>query len=89
MLDVLHSIVIESTPPLRRRYDAFLRDLPSLLSQYQGQWAAYAGDQRLGIGPSKRDLYRQCTAAGHRPSDLLICGIEQPQQVVLDQLFDV
>ena len=83
------SIRATSTPQLTRSYQAFLRDLPSLLGQYEGQWAAYAGDQRLSIGPSKRDLYRQCIAAGHRPDDLLICGVERPQHVVLDDLLEV
>jgi hypothetical protein len=78
-----------STPRLTQCYQAFLRDLPTLLDQCPGQWAAYAGEKRLSIGPSKRDLYRQCIALGHRDGDFLICGIELPQEVVLDDLPEV
>lgn len=76
-------------PLLTRSYEAFLNDLPALMASHPGQWAAYAGDVRLGTGASKRALYRQCIAAGHRDGDFLICGIESPQTVVLDDLLDV
>ena len=81
--------VATSTPRHAQCYQAFLRDLPSLLDQYPGQWAAYAGDKRLAIGLSKRELYRKCMMAGYHEGDFLICGIEPPQNVVLDELVEV
>jgi hypothetical protein len=78
-----------SSPQLQRCHAAFLRDLPSLLAQHAGEWAAYVGNQQLGIGPSKRELYRQCIAAGHHDDEILICGIEQPRENVLDELIEV
>lgn len=80
----------ESCPShLQRSHAAFLRDLPSMLNQHAGQWAAYAGNQRVAIGPSKRELYRQCLAAGHRAGDILICGIEPPRENILEELLEV
>src|SRR5690349_13758312 len=71
---------------LQQSYVAFLHDLSSLLGPYAGQWVAYAGHLQLAIGPSKRELFRQCLAAGHRADEILICGIEQPRENVLDEL---
>jgi hypothetical protein len=83
------SLVVDAAPQSKRSYAAFLHDLPSLLPQHHGHWAAYVGGQLSDIGPSKRELLRKTIAAGHRAGDILIFGIEQPQQVVLDDLVDV
>ena len=74
---------------LQRCHAAFLRDLPSMINQHAGHWAAYAGSQLVAIGASKRELYRQCLAAGHRADEILICGIEQPRENALDELLEV
>jgi hypothetical protein len=78
-----------STPQMTRNYRAFLRDLPGLLATHAGGWAAYSGDLQIGTGSSKRALYRDCIAAGYRDGEFLICGIEPPQSVELDDLLDV
>jgi hypothetical protein len=74
---------------VQRSYDAFLRDLPNLLSTNAGQWAAYAGDVRVGIGRSRRMLYRDCLAAGYRDGEFVVCGIEPPQSPELSDLLEV
>lgn len=74
---------------LKQCYDAFVKDLPTLLPHYAGQWAAYARDARLGVGPSKRELRRQCLAAGFHEGEFLICGIESPQPVMIDDLLEI
>jgi hypothetical protein len=76
-------------PQLSCCYEVFLRDLPGLLSDHAGQWVAYAANRQIGIHASKRSLYRQCIAAGHSDGEFLICGIEPPQAIVLDDLLDV
>jgi hypothetical protein len=77
------------TAALQQSYAAFLQDLPFLLGRHAGEWAAYVGNRRLAIGPSKRTLFRECLAAGHRSDEILICGIEQPRENVIDRLLDV
>ncbi len=42
----------------------FRRDLPTLLAEHAGDWVAYRGDQCLGFGNSKTDLYQQCLDRG-------------------------
>jgi hypothetical protein len=83
------AVALSSASTLQRCHAAFLQELPALLSQHGGQWAAYAGDKRVAIGPSKRELFRQCLAAGHSPEEILICGIEQPRENVLDEPLEV
>jgi hypothetical protein len=75
--------------PLELSYQSFLRDLPALLKQHPDQWVAYAGERQLAIGPSRRMLYQECLAAGHRNGEFLVCSIEPPQDVLLDDLLDV
>jgi len=80
-----------SSPPLAltRGYEAFLRDLPLLLQEHCGEWIAYDENRRLGISSSKRQLYRDCLAAGIPQGSFLICSIEPIQSVKLDDLSDV
>lgn len=49
----------------------------------------YAGNERIGIDRSKRELYRWCIDSGHRDGEFLICGIEEPWANMLDELPDV
>jgi len=53
-------------------YVTLRQDLPLLLEGHEGQWAAYRGAQRLGIGPSKTLLYRHFVSQGIRSDDLLV-----------------
>jgi hypothetical protein len=55
---------------------AFERELPHLLETSRGQWVAYSGDQRLGVGPLHTRLYEECVQRGFAPEELVICQIE-------------
>jgi hypothetical protein len=51
---------------IKKSQAAFRRDLPELLKdrRLRGQWVAYHGEQRVGVGRSKRSLYQQCLKHG-------------------------
>ena len=38
------------SPMVAKSQEAFRRDLPELLKNHYGQWVAYHGDERLGLG---------------------------------------
>jgi hypothetical protein len=66
---------------IRRSRAAFLRDLPALLAQprYDRWWAAYHGDQRVGLAPTDEGLIRECLRRGLRPEDYYL-GVIRPHQ---------
>jgi hypothetical protein len=70
-------------------YRAFLRDLPGLLREHAGKWAAYTGERRLAIGDTRRTLHEQCLKAGYPAGAFLICGIAPRQAGDMDELLDV
>ena len=37
-------------PMVAKSQEAFRRELPELLKNHYGQWVAYHGDERLGLG---------------------------------------
>jgi hypothetical protein len=55
---------------------AFERDLPSLWNERPGQWVAYHGDQLLGFGAHKHELYHECFAQGLSREQFVIFCIE-------------
>jgi hypothetical protein len=57
---------------------AFWRDLPELVSQknLRGQWVCYAGDERMGTGPTERALIRECLRRGLRDDEYYTDVIE-------------
>lgn len=69
-------------------YQAFLLALPTLLESHAGQWVAFSGNDLLGIGDSRRLLYQKVLAAGYPLGEFLVCSIEPPQEVILDNLFE-
>jgi hypothetical protein len=47
-------------PPLiQQAHEAFRRDLGQLLDERPGEWVAYHGTARIGVGSSKAILYQQ------------------------------
>jgi hypothetical protein len=71
-------------PPLiERGLEAFRRDLPELLKKHQGQWVAYSGDRRLGIGRSKIERYQRCFRQGLKRNEFVVEGIgpEPPDEI--------
>ena len=59
-------------PMVAKGYLKHRRDLLSLLPQHRGEWAAYHGNERLQIAPSKTRLYRKYL-------DLRAAGIGAPR----------
>lgn len=55
---------------------AFLRDLPRLLEERPGQWAAYQGEQLLGFGTQQHLLYQECFAKGLGDGEFVTFYIE-------------
>jgi len=53
-------------PGIRRSQEAFWRDLPRLLeiARNRGKWAAYTGDERIGIAGTKTELVRDVVRRG-------------------------
>jgi hypothetical protein len=51
---------------IRRSQEALRRALPQLLAQrkLRGQWVCYAGDEWVGIAPTKAALVRACLQRG-------------------------
>lgn len=66
---------------IRRARAAFLRDLPALLAQsrYDRWWAAYHGEERVGLAPTDEGLIGECLRRGLRPEDYYL-GIIRPHQ---------
>jgi hypothetical protein len=71
-------------PPLiRRAHEAFRRDLPRLLEEQPGRWAAYHGDERIGVAPTKAELYQECLRLGLKRGEFLVRSIEPEQGEVV------
>jgi hypothetical protein len=51
---------------------AFRRELNDLLPEHHGKWVAYHLDRRIGIGPSKSQLYRKCLELGFSQGDFIV-----------------
>jgi hypothetical protein len=56
--------------------DTFRRDLPKLLEERPGQWVAYHGQQRIGFGATKQQLYQECVNRGLPPEQFHILCVE-------------
>jgi len=69
--------------------EAFQRDLPKLLTTHPMQWVAYCGIKRIGIGPSKSDLYRHCLDQGHKRGEFVVRSIEPLVSEDVDALSEV
>jgi len=72
--DLLNS---EPLPMIQKSIDAFRRDLPELLQMNRGQYVAYHGDERIGIGRSQISLYDKCFQRGLTRDDFVVCGIDE------------
>jgi hypothetical protein len=77
-------------PPLiERSQDAFRRDLPRLLREHPRQWVAYHGDERVAVGPAKRQLYQECLRRGFRVGEFVVRSIEPEVPREVDHFNDV
>ncbi len=81
----------EIPPMIRVAQAAFLRDLPELISEHRRSWVAYHGDRRVAIGPSKRQLFKECTARKLPPGEFVVRLIEfqMPEEIDWNESRDV
>ena len=63
-------------PIISRSQAAFRRDLPRLLAERPGQWVAYRGEEQIGFGATKTELYQQCLRRGLKRDELLVRSVE-------------
>lgn len=63
----------DGVPPLRAQGEAaFYRDLPGLLKERSRLWVAYSGDERIGFGRTKSELYDSCLRRGLKPHEFIV-----------------
>jgi hypothetical protein len=55
---------------------AFRRDLPDLMNRHYRQWVAYHGDERIGFGHDKVDLYNECLRRGLNRDEFVVRSVE-------------
>jgi hypothetical protein len=79
---------VEIPPGIRRSQEALRRDLPKLLANKKlfHQWAAYHGDERVGIAPSKVTLLKECFRRGLRDDEYYIGWISHTELVEEEEL---
>ncbi len=67
---------------IRQSKEAFLRDLPGLLSRkrLRGRWVIYHGSVQVGISRRPDKLFRECSRRGLR-SDEVYVGVIEPHPV--------
>ena len=86
----LVSLPLDSTPQLiAEGREAFRRDLPDLLKRYPGQWVAYSGSRRLGIGRTKTRLYQECLSSGLKRGEFIVLTVEAEYDNEVDLPLDV
>jgi hypothetical protein len=73
-------------PGIRRSQAALRRTLPQLLAQdkLRGQWVCYAGDERIGIAPTKAALVRACLQRG-LDDDAFYVGKIEPDELIEEE----
>jgi hypothetical protein len=63
---------------IKEAQQAFHGELPQLLQEHAGgEWVAYRGSQRLGIGRTKTELYRDCLRRGLERGEFLVRQIDR------------
>jgi hypothetical protein len=66
-------------PAMLRAQRVFWRELPELLKNKRnhGQWVAYHGDERVGQGKTRTELYQRCLQQGLQRGAFYIGKIEE------------
>jgi hypothetical protein len=72
------------TAAAQQGLNAFHADLPELLKTHPGWYAAYSGNQRLGLGKSDYDLIRHFMDMGMSVDDIMVLPIEPYLEVEMD-----
>ena len=76
---------------VRIAQDAFLRDLPELIAEHRRSWVAYHGDERVAIGSSKRQLFKECAARKLPRGEFVVrlVDVEMPEEFDWNESRDV
>ena len=71
---------VEVESILMRSRAAFLRDLPALVANpmYEHWFAAYLGDQRIGIGKTESEMIQECRRRGVQLEDCFVGCVTLP-----------
>jgi hypothetical protein len=56
---------------------AFRRALPELLKRHRRKWAAYHGDECLGIARTETELWQRCLRRGLKPGEFTVDFISE------------
>ncbi len=66
----------------RRSMEAFWRDLPQLLRLRSRKrlWAAYHGDERIGLGRTQTELYQECLRRGLQDDQFYVGRLEPAEE---------
>src|SRR5262249_5204406 len=73
----LERVEVRELPPRSAEaLQAYRKDLGQLLGEAPGQWVAYCGAERIGIGPTKAGLYHLCLGKGLARGEFLVRSIE-------------
>jgi hypothetical protein len=86
--DVIRPVSEQIVPEgLLRSKAAFLRDLAELmrLRGRKVRWAAYRGDERVGVGATETELYQLCARNGWREEEFYV-GRIAAQPVGLEEI---
>jgi hypothetical protein len=63
----------DGVPPLRAQGEAaYYRDLQGILQERSRVWVAYSGDERIGFGRTKSELYDICLRRGLQPHEFIV-----------------
>ncbi len=75
-VDEVSSLIL---PEMLRAQRAFWRELPELLKykRHHGQWVACHGDERVGLGKTRTELYERCVQQGLKRGTFYIGKIEE------------
>jgi hypothetical protein len=75
---------------LRQSQAAFTRDLPELLRTHPHQWAAYHGEERIGLATTRTALYQECLRRGLQPGQFAVLPVRPatPLEVELTPEMD-
>jgi hypothetical protein len=81
------AVDLEFPEGIRRSKEAFLRDLPELmkLKSRRRKWAAYHGDERIGLATTETELYQECFRRGLKEEEFYVGQIgphsREPEQI--------
>jgi hypothetical protein len=74
---------------IRQSRGAFLRDLADLmrLKSRRRQWAAYHGQERIGLGATETELYQLCARRGWKEEEFYVgwIGPQPPETEEVDR----